>query len=192
MIGLDRSVEGLQRTRAHSPETPLIAADVVRKPLTDGSFNAVISSGVIEHLVDGPAQALEEVRRVLAPRGLLFLAVPFNNSLRRFLYHPAMTLIRWCSHAAGVEWNFAEYRFTAGEIRSIVEKCGFEWEGHFVDEFRAPRAKGIWIDYNQLLGRRGRAWELNAIGRSVRRLLNAVSPWLSSGGIFCVARKGSR
>ncbi len=51
------------------------------------------------------------------------------------------------------------------------------------------KAKGIWVDYNPLLGKVGRMWELNAVGRVAQRCLNAISPWLSCAGVLCVARK---
>ena len=189
VIGLDRSHEGLARARAHDPVLPLVAGDVAEKPVASGSCAAVISSGVVEHFEEGPARALAEARRVLAPGGRLFVAVPYNNPLRRFFYHPAITLIRRVTGWGGTRWEFAEYRFTAREMRRILELAGFEWEGAYADDYREPKAKGLWVDYNQIIGRRGRSWELNAAGRFLKRCLDALSPWLSCAGVLCVARK---
>ena len=72
-----------------------------------------------------------------------------------------------------------------------LDRFGFEWEGAYADDYRAPKAKGIWVDYNPLLGKRGRMWELNRAGRAVRRVMNAISPWLSCAGVLCVVRKGA-
>jgi SAM-dependent methyltransferase len=189
VIGMDRSQEGLLRARDHDPALPLVAGDVACKPWADARFAAVISSGVVEHFEEGPARALAEARRVLAPGGTLFVAVPYNNPLRRFLYHPAMRIVRLLASAFGVRWEFAEYRFTAREMRRILERAGFEWEGAHADDYDPPKAKGLWVDYNSLLGRPGRMWELNAGGMLLKRGLDAISPWLSCAGVLCVARR---
>jgi len=189
VIGLDRSHEGLGRAHAHDPGLPLVTGDVAEKPIASGCSAAVLSSGVVEHFEEGPARALEEARRVLEPGGLLFVAVPYNSPLRRFFYHPALALIRQVTAWGGMRWEFAEYRFTAREMRRILERAGFEWEGAFVDDYHEPKAKGLWVDFNSFLGRRGRMWELNAAGRFLKRCLDAISPWLSCAGVLCVVRK---
>ena len=50
----------------------------VELPFDDGSFDVVISNHVIEHVGDGAAQArhLTEIRRVMKPDGVGYLAVP--------------------------------------------------------------------------------------------------------------------
>lgn len=50
----------------------------VRLPFPDGGFDVVLSNHVIEHVGDDRAQALhlQEVRRVLRPDGVAYLAVP--------------------------------------------------------------------------------------------------------------------
>lgn len=189
VTGLDRSLEGLSRAHAYDPALPLVTGDVARKPFADARFAAIISSGVVEHFEEGPGSALQEAWRTLAPGGRLFVAVPYNNLLRRFFYHPVMRLIREISTRTGTPWEFAEYRFTAREMRKILEKTGFEWEGAIADDYHAPKAKGIWVDYNAILGRAGRPWELNGTGRLIQRCLNAISPWLSCAGVLCIARK---
>jgi len=189
VLGMDRSPEGLSRAREFDPGIRVAAGDVAYKPFRDASFGALLSSGVVEHFEEGPAQALAEARRVLAPGGLLLVAVPYNSPLRRFFYNPVTSLIRIVSRALGTKWEFAEYRFTAREMRRVLDRAGFQWEGAFPDDYREPKAKGIWVDYNQALGARGRMWELNAAGRVVQKLFNAISPWLSCAGVLCVVRK---
>jgi ubiquinone/menaquinone biosynthesis C-methylase UbiE len=48
-------------------------ADVHQIPYDDGSFDAVISTNMV-HLVDNPVQMLDEIERILAPDGCLFVA----------------------------------------------------------------------------------------------------------------------
>lgn len=54
--------------------------DAARIPFLDGTFDAVFLFDVLEHL-PRPAQALEEVFRVLRPGGLLLMNTPFMYPL---------------------------------------------------------------------------------------------------------------
>jgi SAM-dependent methyltransferase len=51
--------------------------DVQNLSFTDNRFDIVLSNDVLEHVAD-PLRSLEEVYRVLRPRGELFLTVPFH------------------------------------------------------------------------------------------------------------------
>jgi len=56
-------------------------ADVTALPFPEGSFDAVFSHALLEHL-SRPVDALAEMRRVLAPGGMIALAAPdFGGSL---------------------------------------------------------------------------------------------------------------
>lgn len=52
-----------------------IVADLTALPFPDASFSAIICVVVLEHVSD-PATAFREFRRVLAPQGRCFVAVP--------------------------------------------------------------------------------------------------------------------
>jgi SAM-dependent methyltransferase len=58
-----------------------------RLPYADGSFGAVISTDVIEHIpFERQPQVLGEVARVLAPGGRFCMTTPNPSRLRRFFY----------------------------------------------------------------------------------------------------------
>ena len=57
---------------AHLMHKPFVACDATRLPFASGSFDAIWSVTVLEHVPD-PEMALEEMQRVLKPGGLLFL-----------------------------------------------------------------------------------------------------------------------
>lgn len=64
------------RTFDYDPATGAdVVGDIHAIPLRDASVDAVICSSVLEHVRD-PRSALGEIRRILAPGGLLFLYVP--------------------------------------------------------------------------------------------------------------------
>lgn len=74
-------------------------------PLSDGSFDGVLCSQVLEHVFT-PDAFLAEIRRVLRPGGVLVLAVPFM----------------WDEHEQ--PWDFG--RYTTFGLRALVERSGFE------------------------------------------------------------------
>lgn len=80
VVGLDLSVTLLRRARAgrdgHGRGAPLVAGDMRRLPLADGSFDVVLNlaTSLGLFLEDGPAiRALREVGRVLRPGGRFLL-----------------------------------------------------------------------------------------------------------------------
>jgi SAM-dependent methyltransferase len=61
------------RPLPHYPEVDAhLSAEPVALPFGDGSFDAVLSCGVLEHVQD-PDGSLEELKRVLAPAGTLYV-----------------------------------------------------------------------------------------------------------------------
>ena len=73
-----RSVLRIDIQRRFRPD---VVGDTQRLPFCDGTFDAVVAMSILEH-VPRPWDAVEEIRRVLAPRGLLVGYVPYM-----FLYH---------------------------------------------------------------------------------------------------------
>ena len=71
-----------------------VEADIVGLPFEDASFDLVVCFETIEHVADGP-RALSELRRVLAPKGLLIVSTPnageylVENEFHEREYEPA-------------------------------------------------------------------------------------------------------
>lgn len=118
---------GVEVRRANLEEEPL--------PFADGSFEAVVFSEVLEHLGRSPLPALEEIRRVLVPGGLLVLSTPNACALReRALL--AIRLLCWSSLEPPAEFrrrmelrDAARYTvhqrlYTAGEVRWLLQRAG--------------------------------------------------------------------
>src|SRR5581483_3556657 len=93
VMGVDISRQAVDIARADDPGLPMMLGDVRRIPLRDGSVDAVLSLGVVEHDERGPHEALRETRRILKAGGLLILSVPFNNLLRRLVVNRMQTWV---------------------------------------------------------------------------------------------------
>jgi ubiquinone/menaquinone biosynthesis C-methylase UbiE len=76
-VGLDVSGAMLRRAaaraRAEGVPLPLVQGDALRLPIRDGALDGATGHSFL-YLLDDPAAALAEVRRVLRPGGLLVLA----------------------------------------------------------------------------------------------------------------------
>jgi SAM-dependent methyltransferase len=105
--GTDYFEEALRfcRERGH---TMLCKADAVDLPFADGTFDIATALDVIEHLDDDYA-ALQELRRVMRPGGILVVSVPAY----RFLW---------------TYWDDIlghRRRYTTGMLRKVAERAGF-------------------------------------------------------------------
>jgi len=200
ITGLDVSHQALVRAREAVTDVPVFVADTLRLPFRDDSLAAVLSFGVIEHFPGGPQAALRELWRVLRPGGVALVSVPYNNYMRRVLVNHLRRLRDWQKRRAGLNLQFAEYRFSARELSGFLESAGFEVRSVHADDFRLPFGKGLWVDSSSFFGYRTSAWdiapdhrnwEMNPRGRLVRRVLDALSPWWTAGGVLAVghARK---
>lgn len=99
VTGVDASEEmvALARTRLGGSPVTLLQARVEKLPIPDGSFDAVVATGVLEY-VDDLRAAATELSRVLRPGGVALLSVPNAYSLyeiwRHLTFRPALRLAK--------------------------------------------------------------------------------------------------
>jgi ubiquinone/menaquinone biosynthesis C-methylase UbiE len=73
--------------QSRNPHIPFVRGDVTRLPFGDGQFDAVCLRTVLLHLPsEGDALvALQEVRRVIKPNGLVFIRVKKKMGVDKFV-----------------------------------------------------------------------------------------------------------
>lgn len=160
-----------------------LKADAARLPLAGGSYEAVLCSEVLEHVVD-PRPVLAEIYRVLQPGGTALITVPFM-----FRQHadPA-------DYGRYTEWFWAENLQRMGFSEYTIEKQGL-FGSLLADMLRHWWQQGV-IEGRGPLPRLQR-WLLPRLMASTRRRAlrfdanqHTHSMWSSYvGGFGIVARK---
>lgn len=120
---------------------PVFVGPIEESPFEDGSFEAVVFWHVLEHLRD-PRSALGRARRLLAPGGLLVVAVPNFESLQ--------------ARVGGRGWFHLDvprhyHHFGRGVLARLLDEEGFDVED--VSHFALEQNPFGWIQ--SLLNRLG-------------------------------------
>jgi SAM-dependent methyltransferase len=103
----------------------VITGDLLSAPLPSGTFDVVTMGDLIEHLIE-PGRALERLRRLLRPEGVVWLALPdAGSAVARGMGR------RWWS----VIPTHVQY-FTRHSIRILLQRHGYE----VLDISTAPKA----------------------------------------------------
>jgi len=82
---VDVSEKLIEKAMSQEPGADFKVSDVRRLPFADESFDVYISNGVLEHLEEGPHEAMAEALRVLKKRGLLLITLQYTNLSRRVI-----------------------------------------------------------------------------------------------------------
>lgn len=112
VVGVDLAWEALEPARGRGLSR-LARGSIERLPFASGGFDVVTSFEVVYHLgVGDDMSALQEMRRVLKPDGLLLLRVPGHDWLRG--EHDRLVHTR--------------HRYSPDEVRGKLEAAGFALE----------------------------------------------------------------
>jgi ubiquinone/menaquinone biosynthesis C-methylase UbiE len=84
-VGLDINPRNVACAAARLPNHRVVLGDIEGMPFRDNEFDAVVCTEVLEH-VPSPPRALEEIRRVLKPRGVLIGSVPARSLIWRLRF----------------------------------------------------------------------------------------------------------
>ena len=195
VIGVDICFEDLKNARTYDATIPLLVSDIANLPFVDGSFGAVICLGVVEHYEDGPLDLLKEMHRVLKPKGVLLLTVPYENLIRKMVHRPmAYAYFAIQKFLLRRKLVFGEYRYSKQEITNLLEETGFKVVQACVDEYvSADRCLALWGDWLFVFRNKDKTKYagLNWSGRRVKSLLSLFTPWIYSGGILICCEEPS-
>ncbi|MCK4524305.1 class I SAM-dependent methyltransferase [candidate division WOR-3 bacterium] len=91
-----------------------IEGDALFLPFKNNSFSTVIISETLEHIVN-PKQAIDEIKRILIPKGLLILSIPFNERISK-------TLCIHCNNLTPV--NAHLHSFNLKSLKNLLKESG--------------------------------------------------------------------
>lgn len=89
VIGVDLSTIRIKRAKAKGLSA--IVADLYKLPFKKDIFDIVVFGEVIEHLTE-PQKAIEEINRVLKPKGHLIMDTPSRSNIIDMTLHPLMQI----------------------------------------------------------------------------------------------------
>jgi SAM-dependent methyltransferase len=121
LVGVDYNPLRLDRAKQLPHVHSLHRAALTALPYADASFDAVLCNQVLEH-VERDVAALQEMRRILKPGGLLILGVPNEGCLLARLRNHVLqpSIARTTDHV-----NF----YTDGALAARLREAGFAgWE----------------------------------------------------------------
>jgi ubiquinone/menaquinone biosynthesis C-methylase UbiE len=117
LAGIDVAEAAIRRARRKVPQAALAVGSVAALPFAAARFGAAVSCDVLCHRQVDEAAALAELRRVLAPGGVLVLNLPAHE---------------WLLSAHDRRVHNAR-RYSRGGLRRLLEAAGF-----------APVSLGFW------------------------------------------------
>lgn len=109
-------------------------------PLADNTFDAVVCTEVLEHLIFDPAFAMNEMNRVLKPGGVALITVPnaasdiclvqiVNDSQPGFLRHYISDALRSGRRDLETVYHVSHFHeYTGWELKELAEATGFKVE----------------------------------------------------------------
>ncbi len=148
-VGIELNAEEVAAGREQHPWLELREATCEAIPFPDASFDTVVCADVLEHVQD-EVRSLTELRRVLAPRGLLILTTPHRG------WFDALDPVNYPRRVAPALWRLsprlygalerrtqdlgpmgrpgpareAEHRhYRVGDLERLLEQAGWELDG---------------------------------------------------------------
>ena len=121
VVASDISLTYLKRATINAPSARFVRLDIHNLPFNDESFDCVVCTEVLEH-VYSPYKALDEIHRILKPKGSLILSVPNNMTFSRIFWHLMKRKEQYISlNTMDMHINF----FDTGSILELLRKSGY-------------------------------------------------------------------
>ncbi|HEX9775393.1 MAG TPA: class I SAM-dependent methyltransferase [Actinomycetota bacterium] len=172
---LDLEWPVVARARARYPRTGFGAGNLVAMPFAAGTFDAVVSLQVIEHL-HTPQEFLAECKRVLRPGGLILVSTPnrltfspegVRNPFHTFEFAPEELHATMARHFTGIELLGT---FHGPSIRSLERFMRVSFPERLI---QTPAYE--WPDWLQSRVARVRPGDFRVRARALERSLDLVA-----------------
>lgn len=105
IIGVDIAPASLKLAKQNHPDIQFVQADVTNLPFKNDSFDGVLCTQVIEHLVE-PKKALNELYRILKVGGTLIVTTPIEKRLIDSLHLAEYDLYKVMDMFEEIDVNF--------------------------------------------------------------------------------------
>jgi ubiquinone/menaquinone biosynthesis C-methylase UbiE len=129
VCGVDASVPYVKEAHETYPAILFASAVAEALPFENDSFDCIVMTEVLEHVVDD-RRALQEVHRVLAPGGVLLLTVPHAGPLSfldidNMLYlfpsaHRYLFRLRWGNCAGFISKNREHRHYSVSKVNDLL------------------------------------------------------------------------
>jgi SAM-dependent methyltransferase len=160
-----KSIPPLASLKVDVSENPVLL------PYASGSFGAVLSVGVLEHVPD-LAGSLQEVSRILKPNGIFFI----------FMFPNRFSWAEWIADVRGISVHPNKYTFR--QTRELLERHGFKLERKWRRNLLPRNLTGLSSRMKAFYGRYYRQVE-----SADRVLANSYPMGLFSGVLEGIARR---
>ncbi len=185
--GIDSNSGAIRAMSEYDPDLSLKIASTSAIPYSDNHFDGVLSVGSLEYSEREVEVSLGEIYRVLKPGGFVCIEVPLANTLRRLFYIPLKTLESMLKSGNQAP-TFVYYLFGKEELETMLTDIGFSVEVVLPHDLPDENSHfGLYSNWPFLRG--VKPYELNILGRIVKTICNAISPWIASTGIVVIAKK---
>lgn len=116
--GCDKSPKAVRFAKKINKNINIIKASATSLPFPDKSFDMLISISMIEHLTKGESvRFLLQAKKVLKPKGYIFLITPNFDSPMRYLFGK-----KWFGYSDPTHLTF----FTPKSLSNLLKANGFE------------------------------------------------------------------
>jgi len=169
--GVDYAAQTIGVLNEVAPELKTRVGDVYNLDVPDGSYGGYISIGIFEHNPEGPQKGLSEVRRVLHPRGVALISVPYLNTRRQKVLD-RVPVAENAKHANGLQ--FYQYYFAREEFERYLRESGLEvirlWPYSLYSGLTRDFTLGGWLHDREFFN-----WRIH---RRITRWCREVPEWV--------------
>ena len=137
VYGVDFAKETIKKIKDNFPELKVFVQDVRKLDFPDNFFDGYWSLGVIEHFWSGYDEILKEMKRIIKPKGYLFLNFPWMSPLRKL--KASRGLYKTLGKEKMGENDFYQFILDKKRVIKDLRENGFE----LIQEYPLDATKGI-------------------------------------------------